>query len=162
MENFLNNPANHKTLRAKAWSRRVLGLWMAPSNEEITNVIWLSKYGIMDTEVIRSLAARVRDNLTTPDVSQNVELIRCAANLLHRGLMGKMESIWLGDPWNTGDLSTVPTEHLVSLVSSVKDTVTIENVNSWDLVPIFDSLNCEELKISHQRLGGLWVNSSNI
>ena len=46
MENFLNNPANHKTLRARAWSRRVLGLWMAPSNEEITNVIWLSKYDL--------------------------------------------------------------------------------------------------------------------
>ena len=46
IENLLNNTANHKTLRAKAWSRRVLGLWMAPSNEEITNVIWLSKYDL--------------------------------------------------------------------------------------------------------------------
>ena len=46
MENFLKNPANHKTLRARAWSRRALGFWMVPSNEEITNVIWLSKYDL--------------------------------------------------------------------------------------------------------------------
>ena len=51
-ENFLSNPANLKTLRARAtvtargWSRREMGIWtrwIPPSNEEINNFIWLSK-----------------------------------------------------------------------------------------------------------------------
>ena len=56
-ENFLNISANQKTLKATAtatargWSRKefnifgylILDHWMPPSNEEITNFIWLSK-----------------------------------------------------------------------------------------------------------------------
>ena len=41
-EIFLKNPANKKPLRARI--RRAMGLWMLPSNEVITNAIWLSKY----------------------------------------------------------------------------------------------------------------------
>ena len=40
-ESFLKNPANHKTLSARI--RRAMDPRMLPSNEEITNAIWLSK-----------------------------------------------------------------------------------------------------------------------
>ena len=109
--------------------------------------------GIMDTEVIKSLAARVKDNLTTPDTLPNLELIRCAANLAHRGLLDDVNSLLLCDKWNVGDLSTVPTKHLASLASRVKGIVHIDEVTGCDLVTIFDSLNCQELSITSQRLG---------
>ena len=41
-ETFLKNPANQKTLRARI--DRAMGPGMLPSNEEITNAMWLSKY----------------------------------------------------------------------------------------------------------------------
>ena len=41
-ETFLENPANRNTLRAKI--ERAMGPGMLPSNEEITNAMWLSKY----------------------------------------------------------------------------------------------------------------------
>ena len=64
-----------------------------------------------------------------------------------------MNFLYLGDEWNGRDLSTVPTKHLASLVSIVKDSVYIEKVTGCDLVTIFDSLNCRELSITNQRLG---------
>ena len=41
-ETFLKNPANQKTLRARI--ERAMGPGILPSNEEITNAMWLSKY----------------------------------------------------------------------------------------------------------------------
>ena len=84
---------------------------------------------------------------------QGPDLIKCAANLAHRGLLGCVSSIWLGDIWTVGDLSIVPTHHLASLVSSAMISVNIDNVTGCDLVSVLDSLNCEKLSIRHQRLG---------
>ena len=84
---------------------------------------------------------------------QGPDLIRCAANLAHRGLLGRVSSIWLGDIWTVGDLSTVPTHHLASLVSSAMICVNIDNVTGCDLVSVFNSLKCEKLSVRHQRLG---------
>ena len=39
----LKNPVNMETLRARI-RRAMMTLWMLPSNEVITNAIWLSKY----------------------------------------------------------------------------------------------------------------------
>ena len=48
-ESFLKNPANHKTLSARI--RRAMDPMMLPSNEEITNAMWLSKYHLSLTVV---------------------------------------------------------------------------------------------------------------
>ena len=48
-EIFLENPANRKTLRARI--ERVMGPGMLPSNEEITNAMWSSKYHLSLTVV---------------------------------------------------------------------------------------------------------------
>ena len=101
----------------------------------------------MDTELIKSLTDRVGNNLI------NLKSIKCAANLARHGMLNDLESIELGDPWITGDMSTVPAERLASLVSCVKDTVNIEEFYGGDLGTIFDSLNCKLLSISNQNLG---------
>jgi len=53
---------------------------------------------------------------------------------------------------NNVDLTSVPAEHLASLVSCVTGGVLIENVSGCDLVNILDSVNCECLSISYQSL----------
>ena len=109
----------------------------------------------MDTKVIKSLAARVKeeadqayDNDSANQEIRNQEIIRCAANLAHRGLLQNVNRIGLFT-----DLSRIPTKHLASLVSTVKSTVGIMEDTGCDLVAIFDSLKCEELTIGFQSLG---------
>ena len=80
-------------------------------------------------------------------------LIQCAGNLAHRDLLGDVKSIRLGYRGNVEDLSTVPTPHLASLVSTVTDTVGIYKVTGRDFVAILDSLECEKLLINKQKLG---------
>ena len=79
-------------------------------------------------------------------------LIECAGNLAHRGLLDLL-GLGLGRHIFKGDLSTVPTHHLASLVSSVTNNVHIKSVTGCDLVSILDSLECESLLINKQKLG---------
>ena len=65
------------------------------------------------------------------------ETILCAANLAHRGLLGPVEVLNLHDV----ELSSVPTERLSSLVSSVTRIIAIDNVSGCNLLNIIDSLN---------------------
>ena len=86
-----------------------------------------------------------------------------AASLAHHGLLGKlkMRKLYLED-----DLSSVPVEHLKSLISIVATPTSdfqghfllrsqreilillIRNVSGCDLVTIFDSVNCDHLSSS--------------
>ena len=50
------------------------------------------------------------------------------------------------------DLSTVPAEHLASLVSCVTNLITIRGVSGCDMVSIMDSVKCEVLSLQRQRL----------
>ena len=61
--------------------------------------------------------------------------ITCAASLVHHKLLGSVEEMWLCDV----DLTSVPAEHLASLVSSVTECVAIWNVSGCDLVTILDT-----------------------
>ena len=103
----------------------------------------------MDIKVKQSLIVRVYEEALGQNLrlnASNLELIRCAANLAHRGLITVLNSLSLGDgELGVTDLSTVPTHHLASLVSTVRTSVDICNVTGCDLVTIFDSLECEEL-----------------
>ena len=104
--------------------------------------------GILNSGVIEILAARIKekfDILGYPIAVQHrnyypsLEEITCGAALAHYGLLGALDFIRLGNV----DLSTVPTQHLVSLVSSVTRAVTIHNVTGCDLVTLIDSLKCK-------------------
>ena len=76
--------------------------------------------------------------------------ITTAASLAHHGLHGKLKirSLDLED-----DLSSLPVEHLTSLISLVEYQLLIRNVSGCDLVTILDSAKCERLKIESQHLG---------
>jgi len=76
-------------------------------------------------------------------------IITYAASLAHHGLLGSVTVLHLCDDYPT----SLPTEQLDSLVSSVTEWVDIENVSGCDLVTILDSVKSKELDISRQSLG---------
>ena len=127
-------------------------------------------HGILDITVVKRFAFYIRQEVDFDPATDfetffekrldliqlnDPRLIQCAATLAHRDLLGDLSSIGLGvgDIWTVGDLSTVPTHHLVSLVSSVTSHVHIKSVTGCDLVAILDSLECEKLLINKQKLG---------
>ena len=71
----------------------------------------------------------------------------CAASLAHHGLLGSVSYLSLGDV----DLTSVPAEHLASLVS-VTGRVYIGNVSGSALVTILDSVKGEVFWICRQSL----------
>ena len=75
-------------------------------------------------------------------------VIPCAASLAQHGLLGSVKK---GMTLLDVDLTSVPAEHLASLVSSVTGSVAIWNVSG--LVTILDSVKSRRLDISRQSLG---------
>ena len=73
----------------------------------------------------------------------------CAASLAHHGLLFSMERLGLRNI----DLSSVPAQHLSSLVSCVISYLSISNVSGCDLVSLLTSIKCQVLTIRNQSLG---------
>ena len=79
-----------------------------------------------------------------------MDFMTCAATLAYRGWIKDVDNMWLQEI----DLGTVPIQHLISLLSSVKRTVNIDDeVTGCDLVTILDSLQCQEIRLGCERLG---------
>ena len=74
--------------------------------------------------------------------------IRCAASLANKGLLGNVEALKLED----ADLSSVPAQNLLSLVSCVRFVVKIENDRGCDLLKILESVRSSWLKIRRHSL----------
>ena len=105
---------------------------------------FLETRGILHTDVIVNLAKMVRGMLRKlPDVPE----VTYAASLAHHGLLGPVESMKL----HYVDLTSVPEEHLASLVSCVTRSVYIQHV-SRGLVSVLDSVASRELYLSGQSL----------
>ena len=94
--------------------------------------------GLLDSEVILSLAARLKGNVC------GLPKIACAGSLANQGLFGSLRMIKL---YNT-NLLTIPTHHLASLLACVTDYVYINNISGCNLEYILDSLRCKELTIN--------------
>ena len=110
--------------------------------------------GILSTDKIKRLIERVKDfkvfNIFCGKMYMDkISGIRCGASLAHHGLFGKVITMGMEDV----DLSSVPTKHLVSLTSSVRVGLCIQNVIGCDLVSIFSSLRCGTVVINNQSLG---------
>ena len=75
--------------------------------------------------------------------------ITTAARLAHLGEFGSVKELRLND----GNLSSIPAEHLASLVSCVTSRVYISQIRDNDLISILNHLKCEYLNINNQRLG---------
>ena len=96
-------------------------------------------------DVFESLAKRVKKKIKS---TSNLPAITCAASLAQHRLLGCVYSMLLKDV----DLTSVPAEHLASLVSRVTGYVTISNVSGCDLVTILDSVRSKKMEISRQSL----------
>ena len=109
--------------------------------------------------MLENLAARVREDLENDlsdsdynSVAVKSALITSAAALAHHGLLGNIDYVVLFE--DEVDLSSVPTQHLASLISNVTGKVMISyNLRGCDLLPILESLKCEELHLFSQHLG---------
>ena len=132
---------------------RSWGHGMLPSDEEIRHARWLEAQGILSTEKIREVTERLSRELDY-NVSANyvgnsmIEELTCSASLAEQGLLGSMSSLALKDV----DLSSVPANHMSSLVASVTTFILIENVSGCDLVNLLTSLKSTKLVISRQSL----------
>ena len=76
-----------------------------------------------------------------------LELVTAAARLAH---YGQLELDHLSGRFK--NLSTVPGEHLCSLVSSVRNTFRIQTIGGCDLIKIIDSIKCYKLGIFNLKL----------
>ena len=110
--------------------------------------------------MLENLAARIREDLYNdsndwnnddPNTSSfRLALITSAAALAHHGLLDNIDCVNLVEV----DLSTVPAQHLVSLISNVTRSVLISyNVRGCDLLTLIDSVKSEQLLIFGQSLG---------
>ncbi len=72
-----------------------------------------------------------------------------AASLAHQRLLDSVLMMRMCDV----DLTSVPDDHLASLVSCVTSNVHIENVSGCDFRTILNSVRCERLYITRQSLG---------
>ena len=75
-------------------------------------------------------------------------MINCAAGLAYHRLLGSEQVMVLRNV----DLTSVPTEHLASLASSVTGIVSINNLCGCNLVTILDSVKSQVLLIRSQSL----------
>ena len=71
--------------------------------------------GVLASGALESLTKRVREKISYSRYSSDLPVITCAASLAHHGFLGSVDEMRLWDV----DLTTVPAEHLASLVSSV-------------------------------------------
>ena len=101
--------------------------------------------GILDSGEIQHLASRIKNELEEGRLSlalAQLSLLTSAAALAYRGLIKDVMGVLLMDI----DLSTVPTQHLVSLTSRVTGIFDKNhNVTGCDLVTILDNLQCTEI-----------------
>ena len=69
--------------------------------------------------------------------------------LVHQGLLDSVEDVQLV----AVDLASVPTSHLVSLVSCVTESISIINITNCDIISILDSVRCPSLSFRFKSLG---------
>ena len=101
--------------------------------------------GVLPSGVLESLAERIKEKFDDSSLPE----ITFAASLAHHGYLGSVEEMSL---WNV-DLTSVPTDHLASFVSSVTWHVGIDNVIGSGLVTILDNVKSHRLHIDGQSLG---------
>ena len=114
-----------------------------PSDKMISHAKELEMKGVLPSRVLESLAERIKekfDNSSLPEIT-------FAASLAHHGYLGSVETMFLWDV----DLTTIPADHLSSLVSRVTKSVGFDNVIG--LVTILDSAKSLLLEMDGQSLG---------
>ena len=177
MANLKYNPKCLSEIAAEKIRRRWCNEEYFPSNEEIYSVLTfglgkifvqnfcimayiniLVRSGFLNNEIKR-LNERLERKLNKYNMyykpyapSAKLHEVTCAASLAYHGLLGPLNAqtwIFLRDV----DLSSVPDEHLASLVSCGTKGVYIQNIRGCDLVTILDNVKCDRLGIYGLSLG---------
>ena len=146
-QEIMSNPVIQDIARTKTMT--ALGPGEFPSSEDISNAKWLETRGILEIGVIENLVERVKEEMNDfrYQITQlTVPVLTCAASLAHHGLYGSVFMMRLPNV----DLTSVPAEHLASLVSCVEWKVEISN--NTCVVTILDNVNSYELDIEFQSL----------
>ena len=105
--------------------------------------------GILDSGEIQNLASRIKDELEEWGEG-SLALLTSAAALSYRGFIKDVKHVHLLDE----NMSTVPTQHLVSLTSRVTGRFDQDHdVDGCDLVTILDNLQCTEIGLGFNGLG---------
>ena len=130
----------------------------------VTKISILETRSILDTKLVENRASDIRNGLQYSRIIMGIEgigmlekelrddivrsYVPCAASFAHHGLLKYPgNGILLRDI----NLSSVPAEHMASLVSIARTYVSIRNVSGCSLVPILDNVKCQ-LSISYQSL----------
>ena len=106
---------------------------------------------ILKTDVKR-LEVKIRSMFDPHPFPLKVTNIAEAASLVYHGILGSVRGLTLKEV----NLPSIPVEHLVSLVASVKEMVKIEDCyvsKLTGLSPILDNVQCECLSVKKQYLG---------
>ena len=135
-----NFPSDQKISHAKLLSKHRIKILMI-----VKICVVLETRGIFTLDVFESLARRVKEKITCP----NLPVITSASSLAHHGLLGSVDEMVLVDI----ELTSVPTEHLISLASSVTKSVSIWKVSGCELANILDSVKSKVLSIIELSLG---------
>ena len=99
--------------------------------------------GILQTDMITSLVEKV-SSMFSVKYFPSLEEITCAASLAQYGFIRSVRNMMLRHV----DLSSIPADHLASLVSCVTWIVEIRiDASGFDLVRFLDSLRCEWLYV---------------
>ena len=121
-----------------------------PSHKMISHAKDLEMGGILPTGVMKTVAEGVKHNIRSnrfPSPEEaSPEDMTVAASLAHLGLLGTLDRLSL----RQDHLASIPSQHLASLVSCVKDQVWIDNIDN--IVTILESVQSGGLIISDQCL----------
>ena len=135
----------------------------------VTSISILETRGILDTKLVENRVSDVRACLYTDIYVDDFNLVAigeqgsirdeefwedmtrsyipCAASFAHHGLLKYLGTVYLRHI----NLSSVPAEHLASLVSIARTCISIRNMSGCSLVTILNNVRCE-LDISYQSL----------
>ena len=149
MDSLWENPS-------KKWGpiigRRFEDSWefALPTEAKLDKAIELVTEGVLPSAVMERLAQKLKRSLKIfCKKDLQVQEVQCAASLAHKGLLGPVEDMML-----CVDLTSVPAEHMASLVSSVTRCVRFDMVSGCDLVvTLLDSIKSPAMVIYKQSLG---------
>ena len=101
--------------------------------------------GVLQPDMLTRLKEKV-EGWFCEEAFPSLQEITCAASLAHYGLVSSVRYMRLRDV----NLTSVPAQHLASLVSCVTRSVEINNRNviGCDLVSLWPSLRCEAVDFS--------------
>ena len=92
-----------------------------------------------------SLVATFKERPMFRGTQQHVPEVAAAGSLAYHGM--SLDSVWFMTLIRM-DLSSVPAQHLASLVSCVTFKILIDHIENTELSPILDNLKCNRLSIA--------------